>query len=126
MGWLGEALKEWGDWVARDIEHSGYPPVTALARVIIQGGGGRTQPEHRILSLDWPRLPRTVHVAVNKLEMKYQLVLFAKYVMHIDDNGVRLTIRDKARIVGITKPSFEKRLYRAKNLVRAHLDYYED
>ena len=126
---INSMLEEWGRWIERHADHSGYPSQAAIAGVIdhknewnwfrvrqLTAGGHSSLifGGHRILCLDMPERIRCTNLIINRLSSEQYDAVLARYGLGVMDDGQLFTNRERARALGISIDAFEERLRRAR------------
>lgn len=115
--WLTESLWLWAKWEIRELEEIGYSHENILNILRIEGVVIRSPTGTKVLCLDTPRNVRKIQVEVRKLRKIYKDALYAKYVVISDEQGRPTTNSYLAHKLGITTYNFEKRVYRARDML---------
>lgn len=126
---IDSLLEDWGTWIERNADWTGYPSQSAIFGVVDVGGefnwfrvrqftamgqsnlifGG-----HRVLCYEMPERIRATNLMVGRLSDDQYDAVLARYALGVRDDGLKFTMEDKARALGITIVALEERLRRAR------------
>lgn len=115
--WVHGLLQDWGSWLQKHAEHSGYPPETWLYRALTVGANVPMRPAHKVLCLDPPRRVAKTHRAVMGLRRAHRMALGAKYAWVVKSDGSTWTNVERAHGFGVSRQVFRDLVRQAKLLV---------
>lgn len=127
---IDSMLEDWGRWVEKHSDETGYPSRAAIHGVVdvagqfswfrvrqftAKGHSNLIFGGHRILCRDMPERIRVINFMICRLSDEQYDAILARYALDLRDDGLRFSMMDKARALGITLVAFEERLRRARN-----------
>ena len=114
-------LKEWGQWVERDIDWANEYGDNILYRAgFMTGSGGR--PGHKVLCPECPVAIRRIDRQIKRLPDGERDAVYSWYCFIYDEEtGKKYTIQQVAAMMGISFSALEKRLKRARRKLRKRL-----
>ena len=116
-------LREWGDFVADNLEWANEYGENIIHRAGVLGGYvDQGQSEHKILCPDMPPRLRQVEVAVKSLDPRERDCIQVYFCAPLKEDGNPYTKSELARKIGVKgKKAFESYLGRGKNKLEKKL-----